>query len=273
MIQEKPLEQLRVLNTRPVHQANALSNALKALGAQVLSLPAIEIKAIEQSLDTRLEKASQAGWMTRLHGFDYVIFISPNAVEYGTALILAQGNIPDKLMLVTIGKASADKLFQCTGRKPDIFPVEDFSSEALLALPAMHQQTVTGKHILIIRGHGGREYLADTLRQRGANVEYAEVYQRCLPQVDSITLENIWGFDPPHIVTITSAEGLKNLLQLSGPRYRHLLLNTPLVVVRQSMVPLARDLGFINDILVAGKASNQALIDAVIQWRSAFTSR
>jgi uroporphyrinogen-III synthase len=269
MTQEKPLEQIRVLVTRPISQSKALCDDFMALGAQVMSLPAIEIRAVDQLLGKESTMSTQVEWINRLTDLDFAIFISPNAVKFGTSLIFAQRNIPDKLKLVTIGKASADKLFQCTGRSPDIFPSDEFSSEALLALKPLQKESINGKNILIIRGNGGREYLADELKQRGARVEYAEVYQRCLPQVDEKSLAKIWCSEPPQIVTITSAEGLKNLLQLAGNRYQGLLCNTPLVVVSQSMISFARELGFSNDIIVANKASNKALVNGVIQWQTA----
>jgi len=268
MTQKKPLAHIRVLVTRPAHQAKALCDAFKALGAQVMSLPAIEIRAAEQYSAQTPAQTTQPDWIKHLTDFDFAIFISPNAVEYGSALMLAQGNIPDKLKLVTIGKASAETLSQCTGRAADILPRDEFSSEALLALKPMQTESISGKNILIIRGNGGREYLADVLKQRGAKVEYAEVYQRCLPQVDGKILAEIWDDEPPDIVTITSAEGLKNLLQLTGEHYQGLLRNTPLVVVTRSLVLLARELGFCNDIIVAARASNKALLDGVTQWQS-----
>ncbi len=267
MNQERILEHIRVLVTRPAHQSMALCDAFTELGARVLRLPAIEIRALVPSTESGALNTESTGWIKHLSDFDFAIFISPNAVEYGMALILAQGNIPDKLKLVTIGRTSADTLFQCSGRKADIFPLKEFNSEALLALKSMSTASVKGKKILIFRGQGGREYLADNLRQRGAIVEYAEVYRRCLPQVDEKTLEQIWAADTPHIVTVTSAAGLTNLLQLCSVRYQELLRNTPLVVVTQNMLPIARELGFRNDIIVASQASDKALIDGVIQWR------
>lgn len=268
MTQQKPLQHIRVLVTRPSHQAKALSDGFKALGAQVMSLPAIEIRAAQRDSAPMPAQTTQLDWLKHLSDFDFAVFISPNAVEYGSALILAQGNIPDKLKLVTIGRASAEKLLQCTGRAADILPRDKFSSEALLALKPMQSQSVSGKKLLIIRGNGGREYLAEVLKQRGATVEYAEVYQRCLPPVDGKILAEIWGDEPPNIVTITSAEGLKNLLQLVGVRYQELLRNTPIVVVTRSMLLLARELGFCNDIIVADRASNTALLNGVLQWHN-----
>ena len=56
-------------------------------------------------------------------------------------------------------------------------PAHGNDSEAALALPIWHTLP-QGSTIAIIRGQGGREHLAQTLRQRGFAVQYAECYQR-----------------------------------------------------------------------------------------------
>jgi len=201
---------------------------------------------------------------------DYAIFISPNAVEHGLAALLAHGRIPDTLKLVTIGKASATKMQQVLGREPDIYPVEQYNSEALLALDSLQSNRVSNKKIIIFRGCGGRELLATCLRERGAEVNYVEVYQRIQPVVEKAQLDSIWGSLPlnnkPDIITVTSSEGLCNLLAIVKPQYQDVLLQTPLVVVTEKMRISARTAGFNNAIIVASKASNDALLDSVLEW-------
>jgi uroporphyrinogen-III synthase len=53
-----------------------------------------------------------------------------------------------------------------------------FDSESVLALPAFQAPAVAGRRVLILRGDGGRDLLGDTLRARGAEVEYLTCYHR-----------------------------------------------------------------------------------------------
>jgi uroporphyrinogen-III synthase len=142
-------------------------------------------------------------------------------------------------------------------------------SEALLALPQL--QDLSGQRILIIRGVGGRELLCETLRARGAAVNYAEVYQRTRPDSDTRDILAAWAQGAVDVVTVTSGEALQNLVAMLGEPGRGRLLTTPLVVVSGRMVQQALALGFTSPRL-AEAAGDAALMAALIAWRRATTA-
>lgn len=261
------LANIRVMVTRPVHQAQPFCDMLTEQGAQVIRLPVIEIVALTPGADIRNRLA-------QIEHIEFALFISPNAVELGLAQLLQYGPLPDTLKLVTIGKASALKMQQILGREPDIYPTEQYNSEALLALESLQSPQVKNTNIIIFRGQGGRELLADSLRQRGAQVHYAEVYQRRRPEVTNNHLADIWeGDSVPDIITLSSNEALNNLLAMHDQsstkqdgEYLQQLYQTPLVVVTEKMQANARKQGFNKQILVAIRASNEALLETVLKW-------
>ena len=280
------LVDIRIMVTRPVHQAQVFCELLAEQGAQVIRLPVIEIEAIALS-------QKMTAVIETINEIDFAIFISPNAVEHGLAALFAHGRIPDKLKLVTIGKASAQKMQQLLGRAPDIYPEEQYNSEALLALDSLQSDKVNNKKIIIFRGQGGRELLAASLKQRGARVDYAEVYQRKIPELQSGVLASIFGTNSklseyegadcrgskcrgpnsPDIITVTSSEGLNNLVAMidcssdeQHDSYLQQLWQTPLVVVTEKMRHSAQTLGFKNAIMIAARASDDALLESVLEW-------
>ena len=265
---QQKLSGLQIWVTRPAHQANTLKKMIIAQGGQAILFPVIAIEPI--ALTKKLVNT-----LNNLSAIDYIVFISPNAVELGVAALLQYGKIPKHLKLVTIGQASARKLQQLSNRSADISPTDQYNSEALLAHQELQPGIIEHKQFLIFRGVGGRELLADTLKKRGANVHYAEVYQRLKPEVDKEIIELLGttaaqSCAESRIITLTSNEGLNNMVKIfsdanSHQAYQQLLLS-PIVVVTEKMRRNAINLGFKNDIIIAAKASNEALIEAIQTW-------
>jgi uroporphyrinogen-III synthase len=240
-----------IVVTRPVGQAGTLCALLAEQGAVPITFPTLAIQPIT-GLEAAQTVASQA------ERADLLIFISANAVEQVLAL-LPQG-LPSRPKLAVIGKATARALRRA-GYEPDFMPTTGNDSEALLALPGL--QCVQAWQVLIVRGAGGRETLAETLRARGAKVRYAEVYRRLKPCVDPSDLIARWQRGEVHGVTATSNETLQNLYDLLGTAGRSCLLTTPLVVVSPRAALLAAELGFNAPIQITAEASDQALMDAL----------
>ena len=250
-----------IVITRPALQADSICHLLLEHNAVPIAFPTLLIQPVA---DPALAKAR----LRELEQYDLLLFISVNAVEQALALLsqdLPQDlplGLPKRPKLAAIGKATARALCHA-GRVPDFLPAQGNDSEALLALPALHQ--VKGWRVLIVRGVGGRETLAETLRARGARVEYAEVYQRTIPKADPQSLIARWRQGEIHAVTATSNETLQNLYDMVGTDGRADLLATRLVVVSPRAAVLARQLGFRQPAQVAAEAGDQALLDALLR--------
>ncbi len=255
---------LTVMVTRPAHQADHLERLLRAAGATPLLFPVLEILDPEDG-------GALLALIDRLQEFDLAVFISPNAVNKAMNLIRARRELPPGLRLAAVGKRSAMELKNFLGREPDVFPRQKFDSEALLALPQM--QDVRGRRVVIFRGDGGREYLGDTLRERGASVEYANAYRRGRPQADVGRLQREWARGGIDVITVTSGEGLRNLFDMVGKLAQHWLRRTQLVVISERLVPLAGELGFKQPPLVAREASDEAVVEAIREWRAGAAPR
>lgn len=248
-----PLAGLGVLVTRPAHQAGSFINLLRQAGAETFALPALDIQPLALSDDTKHR-------LQQLNYYQIVVFISSNAVRYGIPL-LQKTSAPH---IAAIGEGTA-RVLREQGWQVDLVAESGFSSEDLLALPAMQANAIAGKHILIIRGQGGRELLADTLQTRGATVDYAEVYQRCQPQTETGWLAPLWH-QRIHLVCVTSNETLENLYHMLN-EYRDQLLNTLLLVPGARCYQLAQSLGF-KHIIQAASATDNNMLQRIIQWHS-----
>ena len=244
-----------ILITRPSKQADKLSRLLLAAGANPIRFPVLEINP---PVDADL--AAAAAVIAELNHYDWAIFISANAVEW--ALKLCKQTLPSTLKLAVIGQASAMAL-QRHGFTPDLMPTTRFDSEALLALAPLQAAVIRGQRIVIFRGRGGRGLLGDTLRERGAEVDYAEVYQRLKPQQSPQRLIQHWQAGEVQAALVTSSESLRNFYTMLGAAGREYLLNTPLVVLSARAKTLADELAWQAEVKIAAEISDQGIVRAL----------
>lgn len=254
------LSGLGVLVTRPEQQANKLCQLIQQASAKAIRFPTIEIDYGHRSAD--LENV-----LKQFNHYHILIFISANAVHGAMQIIKDRGGIGTQQKIACVGKASARAL-QSYHYDCHIVP-QQFTSEGLLAHAEM--QTVAKQKILIFRGAGGREHLADELRRRQAQVDYAEVYQRVLPQQDPSKLLQQWAQGEIQIVVTTSNEGLENLFVLLGNKGKSYIQATPVVVVSERGQDRAQQLGC-GEILMANNASDEAIIEVIKKWYHEYQS-
>ena len=250
MTDDLPLAGLKVVVTRPRDQALKLAQKIEQAGGAPLLFPLLDITPV-QDADVLNQQ------IARLGEFNMAIFISPNAVHYGIAAIRAAGPVPGSLKIATVGQGSAQALRE-SGIADVIAPTKRFDSEGLLALPEL--QNVSGWHVMIFRGDGGRELLGDTLRDRGATVEYVSCYRRSKPQQD----KSVLLASGPDAIIVTSSEAMGYLRQMLDDSEHAALRNTALFVPHARIAGLAREQGWTRVQVTA--SGDDGMLSALITW-------
>ena len=225
----------RVLVTRPAHQAENLSRLIEEQCGVAVRFPTLEIVELDDfsAIESTLAQVDKYQWL---------VFISANAVTmYGYYSDSDKMEKFKSVRIAAIGKATAQALV-FAGLPVDLVPEAGYNSEALLAMPQMQQ--MNGQRCLIVRGEGGRDELAVTLRSRGANVDYLDVYKRTIPGIDSSKVSLLIAQDKLDVITVTSGEALQNLLIMLEEKNHQRLFEVSLVVVSDRIRQIAADLGF-----------------------------
>ena len=256
-----PLAGCGIAITRPAEQAHALADQIRSAGGSPILFPLLAITAVD---DYRAFDAV----IDRLDDFDWAFFISGNAVQHGMARLLARrSSLPPALRCAAIGPATAAQLADF-GVSQVLTPSDRFDSESLLNLPEM--QAMAGKRCVIFRGVGGRELLAETLRDRGAEVEFAECYRRVNPNPDAGELLRLWQNGRLQAIVVTSSEALRNLLALAGADAGW-LRTTPVFVNHARIADSAESHGL--QAYVAQAPGDAGMLAALTQWRNEMKSK
>lgn len=249
------LSGLRVLVTRPREQASDLIRAIEAAGGGSLLFPALEIHPVTNldQLAAQIRAADEYHW---------IIFVSANAVRYGLPVLRQAGIDPDCKNIAAVGLATAKSLREQRIGVTEV-PSQSFNSEALAALPAF--QNMAGQHVLIMRGRGGRDWLRDTLRQRGAQVDYAECYLRCRPSNDPRPVLTACQQGNLDLVVSTSSQGLENLMTLVAGD--PCVVRLPLLLIGERQAREARRLHWQGRIIMARDPRTTTIVDSIIAQR------
>jgi len=234
----------RIVVTRPAAQAESLCAAITERGGLALRAPLIAIEAVDDD-PTRQELADLSRELGR---FDYVFFVSANAVQHGIAALRSAKGWPVDLAVATVGPGSANAL-RAAGFAHVIVPATQFDSETVLALPEFAPERVAGRSILVLRGDGGRELLADELRGRGAQVRLQTCYRRRMLAPD---LPELIAARPDALV-ISSSEALRSFeAQIEAAPDAAVLRMLPLFAPHERIGRLAEELGFSSVVATAG---------------------
>jgi len=195
--------------TRPRAQAAEWLARLASFGVTAASLPLIEIGPGEPG-------AAAAAWR-QIGAAKLAVFASPNAVAAFFAARPAAVAWPERALAACVGPGSAAALAEAGVPAMQIVsPAADaasFDSEQLWTRLASRDWR--DARVLLLRGDGGREWLAERLRERGAQTEAFVVYRRHAPQLgpaEQALLAAALASPDEHAWLLSSSEAVGHLV-------------------------------------------------------------
>ena len=204
---ELPLAGRTILVTRARHQAGRLSEVLRARGATVLEIPAIEIvpPASYAALDASLRNLSQYQWL---------IVTSANgaqALHERLAALGVDSRAMAHLQIAAVGSGTAQAL-QGAGLPVAVTPREYVAESLLEALG----DRARGQRVLLTRAAVARDVIPDALRAQGATVDVVDAYRTVIPENSVTAIRTIFaaGGRLPDAATFTSSSTVTNFLAL-----------------------------------------------------------
>jgi uroporphyrinogen-III synthase len=249
------LKGMTVLLTRPAGQSNTLAQAIHQLGGEVCELPLIEIDPV---VDVEACERIKS-YILDLDQYEAAIFVSTNAARLGMQWIDRYWpQLPAGLSAYAVGPATAELLQ--TFDWPVYYSDKGVTSEELLALPGLKQ--IQGQRIALIRGVGGRELIAETLRERGARVDYIELYRRHTPDYTRDMLAELIGSKGVNAVVCTSAQILDVLLHALHQNPQA-LQTIPVLVPSERVRQLGLAAG-LSRVINAGGVADEAIIHSLL---------
>nr|WP_283950616.1 uroporphyrinogen-III synthase [Pseudomonas extremaustralis] len=217
--------------TRPAEESATLAATLSEAGIYSSSLPLLDIEPLPITPERQAV-------LRDLGRYCAVIVVSKPAAR----LALQQlDQARPHLRWFSVGAATAQVL---ADRGLDVhYPQTGDDSEALLQLPALREAIARpDARVLILRGEGGRELLAERLREQGASVDYLELYRRFLPAYDSGVLTQRIQLERLNGLVVSSGQGFLHLQALAGPDWPQ-VAQMPLFVPSPRVYEMARAAG------------------------------
>jgi uroporphyrinogen-III synthase len=245
-----PIMPARIVLTRPQERQTDLMQQLQAKGCDVVAAPALQITWLDEDLSQLIPKTSVTDAQPTPPGasqvppYDWVVCVSRAAWQGFVPRIQALHWDMSAVGLAAVGQATARAMAdKVVSTNPVLCPSPEVpqDSESLWAMLSPRLQP--GSRVLIVRGEGGRDWLADQCRGVGVQVTLVSVYRRTQVAWSSETLARLgqWHREGAlGVWLITSAESLASI----EARFKEQGLNpqalSGVVVIHERLVPLVR---------------------------------
>jgi len=208
--EDRPLEGIRVVVTRARRQASKMSDSLRELGADVLEIPTIRID-YSQGQDVR----DFAKMVTEAHSYDWLIFTSPNGVEFffeAFYKIRSDAREIGAARMAAVGPATSAKLAEYR-MATDLMP-EKHVAEALGEAFLKEVGSVENTTMLWIRAKEASDVLSNKLIEAGVILDEAIAYQTVPETEDPDGMIKRFREEGADVITFTSGSTVEHFLDL-----------------------------------------------------------
>jgi len=256
-----PLSGRSIVVTRSAEQSSALSSLLVELGAEVLSLPVIEIGEPEDwaPADAAIESIGDYAW---------IVLTSANGIDRLDGRMRLHGlrlaDLRDARFAV-VGSATADRL-RDYGLEPAVVP-ERFRAESLVAA-LLEAGLQAGERVLLARATEAREVLPDRLRAAGAVVDVVPVYRlvTATPPADVLERVAAGGADAIVFASGGTARRFVEVVRRAGLDGARILARTVVVSIGPVTTGALRELGIRVDTEAASSTSKSVATALAIHF-------
>jgi len=204
-LERRPLHGRRVAVTRARAQASGLAARLRALGADVVETPAIRV-------EPRPVEGDLAKVVSEIGEYSLVCLTSPNGASLLLEALVSHGRDARALSGATvaaIGPGTAAELAR-GGIRADVVPPRSIAESLVEAL---REVPVEDRRVLVARAAEARDVLPDALRERGAEVDVAALYETVPEPLGEAAREGLAQAD---YVTFTSSSTVRFFLEGGG---------------------------------------------------------
>jgi uroporphyrinogen III methyltransferase/synthase len=201
-----PLFGRRIVVTRAREQSDSLASRLRALGADAVELPTIQIgpAADYAPLDCAI---------SNLSSYDWLLFTSANGVRFFMErLDRSAADLRDlRARICAIGPATRAAV-EALHLKVDLMGKE-YVAEGLLA--AFEPYDLKGARVLLPRAAVARDLVPVELSRRGARVDVVEAYRTVVPADAASHIAAVFA-RKPDAITFTSSSTVQNFVAAAG---------------------------------------------------------
>jgi uroporphyrinogen-III synthase len=223
-----PLQGWYVISLRPLGQHAALRRQATRLGARTFAVSTLRLNGLDAG-----EALADALRCPR------VIVTSPSAVHYAASLRSLKQRAGQDWFAPGAGTAAELRL---AGIERVRFPARGAGSEALLEDALL--QRLEGARVGLVTAPGGRDLLPGQLRERGAKLCVANVYEREVLRPPAARLRALAALPARSALLVSSSEALSGLWDALDDQDRERLLERTCVVSSPRLARQARALGW-----------------------------